>query len=182
MTFSVRPAAVRLALLAGAFAVIAGIGEAATAQSGPDRQGPGPTDVGAATTSSNPRPDAAIPVGPPGPVEPSTSASATTPSSTGEAAASPAGDVALGRSPLASGAETQTLVELDGAARPGRLSGRQLADRRTTLLNRFSQLGFAEVSAFRREGENYVTQATTVQGETVSVLIDPIAGTVVARR
>lgn len=48
----------------------------------------------------------------------------------------------------------------------------------TALLNRFSQLGFAGVREFRREGDHYVAQAQTMDGTWVKVTIDPVDGNV----
>lgn len=48
----------------------------------------------------------------------------------------------------------------------------------TALLNRFSQLGFAGVREFRRDGDHYVAQAQTMDGTWVKVTIDPGDGNV----
>ena len=48
----------------------------------------------------------------------------------------------------------------------------------TALLNRFSQLGFAGVREFRRDGDHYVAEAQTMDGKWVNVTIDPTNGDV----
>ena len=48
----------------------------------------------------------------------------------------------------------------------------------TALLNRFSQLGFAGVREFRRDGDHYIAQAQTTDGKWVNVTIDPMSGDV----
>ncbi len=48
----------------------------------------------------------------------------------------------------------------------------------TTLLNRFSALGFNAVREFRREDERYFAEALTPGGEWVPVEIDPNMGTI----
>lgn len=48
----------------------------------------------------------------------------------------------------------------------------------TALLNRFSQLGFAGVREFRRDGDHYVAQAQTTDGRWVNVTVDPVNGDV----
>lgn len=83
------------------------------------------------------------------------------------------------------GEDVQVLAELDDpevASGQGRPSQAQLADIQTKLLNRFSQLGFGEVREFRREGESYVTEALSKDGNWVTVVLDPMSGTIVARR
>lgn len=52
----------------------------------------------------------------------------------------------------------------------------------TTLLNRFGELGIAELNDFRKEGESYIATVTTVQGERMEVVIDPDTGDIVAQR
>lgn len=56
------------------------------------------------------------------------------------------------------------------------------AEMQTKLLNRFSQLGFSDVREFRREGETYMTEAKTAEGEWVNVVLDPTSGTILARK
>ncbi|ACI99036.1 PepSY domain-containing protein [Rhodospirillum centenum] len=78
---------------------------------------------------------------------------------------------------------TEVLVEIDEVddARLGPAQ-RRLSVMQTTLLNRFSQLGFSDVRAFRREGESYVAEAVDGDGQEVTVVLDPASGTIVARR
>lgn len=64
-----------------------------------------------------------------------------------------------------------------GAAGPARTARMQ-----TMLLNRFGQLGFGEVREFRREGDTYVTEALSKNGDWVTVVLDPVTGTIAARR
>jgi len=52
----------------------------------------------------------------------------------------------------------------------------------TTLLNRFGQMGFSRLTDFRKEGENYVAQVVTREGETMTVLIDPRTNSVTPQR
>lgn len=52
----------------------------------------------------------------------------------------------------------------------------------TTLLNRFSQMGFSEVRDFRREGESYIAEALSRDGDWVTIVMDPVNGTIVARQ
>lgn len=106
----------------------------------------------------------------------------------------PAMDPATGQDSMATGStatgpmggeDVQVLAELDDpevASGQGRPSQAQLADIQTKLLNRFSQLGFGEVREFRREGESYVTEALSKDGNWVTVVLDPMSGTIVARR
>lgn len=78
---------------------------------------------------------------------------------------------------------TEVLVEIDEVddARLGPAQ-RRLSVMQTTLLNRFSQLGFSDVREFRREGETYVAEAVDGDGQEVTVVLDPASGTIVARR
>jgi len=91
-----------------------------------------------------------------------------------------------GTAPVAAaGEDVEVLVEIDRPPNMDERDGparRELAIMQTTLLNRFSELGFSDVEEFRREGETYVAEAVDADGQEVTVVIDPIAGTVIARR
>lgn len=92
-------------------------------------------------------------------------------------------DVAVGGAPVDAGGG-QVLVEIDEVPNLDGRGGearRRIALMQTTLLNRFSQLGFSDVTDFRREGETYVAEAVTAQGNEVTVTIDPLSGSIVAR-
>nr|WP_295836111.1 hypothetical protein [uncultured Azospirillum sp.] len=45
--------------------------------------------------------------------------------------------------------------------------------RQTTLLNQLSASGFVAVRDFRKEGERYIANAMTPQGEWTTVILDP---------
>lgn len=76
--------------------------------------------------------------------------------------------------------DTQVLAEVE---KPSKGNARQrTAETQRALLNRFSQLGFANVREFRREGETYITEAQTSGGDWVSVVLDPESGTIVQRK
>lgn len=76
--------------------------------------------------------------------------------------------------------DTQVLAEVE---KPSKGNARQrTAETQRALLNRFSQLGFADVREFRREGETYITEAKTAEGDWVSVVLDPESGTIVQRK
>lgn len=45
--------------------------------------------------------------------------------------------------------------------------------RQTTLLNQLSASGFVAVRDFRKEGERYIADAMTPQGEWTTVILDP---------
>jgi hypothetical protein len=66
-------------------------------------------------------------------------------------------------------------VDPEGLSGSERQKNAQLS---TQLLNRFNTLGFAEVKAFSREGDAYKTEAKTSEGQWVTVMIDPQAGTI----
>jgi hypothetical protein len=71
----------------------------------------------------------------------------------------------------------RVLAEVD----PESISGSERqknAQLSTQLLNRFNTLGFAEVKEFSREGQAYKTEAKTSEGQWVTVMIDPQAGTI----
>lgn len=76
--------------------------------------------------------------------------------------------------PASSGVLTQ--VDKGSIVKEARQTTREMTA--TALLNRFSQLGFAGVRDFRRDGEHYVAQAQTMDGKWVSVTIDPVDGNV----
>ncbi|HZH27489.1 MAG TPA: hypothetical protein VEY95_09945 [Azospirillaceae bacterium] len=59
---------------------------------------------------------------------------------------------------------------------------REMEQAQTTLLNRFGQMGFSRLTDFRKEGENYVAQVVTREGESMTVLIDPRSGSVTPQR
>ncbi|WP_114393630.1 hypothetical protein [Oleisolibacter albus] len=81
---------------------------------------------------------------------------------------------------MTASAGSEVLVEVE---KPTAGSSRsRLAQTQTALLNRFSQLGFSDVKEFRREGETYVSEARTADGDWVSVVLDPQSGTIIARR
>lgn len=76
--------------------------------------------------------------------------------------------------------DSQVLAEVE---KPAKGNARQrTAETQRALLNRFSQLGFADVREFRREGETYITEAKTAEGDWVSVVLDPESGTIVQRK
>ncbi|HYE51985.1 MAG TPA: hypothetical protein VEB20_20490 [Azospirillaceae bacterium] len=90
-----------------------------------------------------------------------------------------------GSATASTGGDAEVLAEIDKPTDLGERKGpaqRELALMQTTLLNRFSQLGFSDVREFRREGESYVAEAQTAEGQWVTVVMDPASGTIVARR
>ncbi len=119
------------------------------------------------------------------------SPAAENPTDTGTAASDMSGNVVtgqgttdtIGEGDVPAGADV--LVEIDDPANVEQRSGpeqRPTALMQTTLLNRFSQLGFSEVRDFRREGESYIAEALSKDGDWVTVVMDPMSGTIVARR
>jgi hypothetical protein len=125
------------------------------------------------------------PEAPPTPLpstDPMASPMATVPPLAGDAraqdqAASPAPDsVATGNQPpMEQGPRVLAEVDPDSFSGSDRQKNAQLS---TQLLNRFNTLGFAEVKAFSREGTAYKTEARTPDGQWVTVMIDPQAGTI----
>ncbi len=92
-------------------------------------------------------------------------------------------DAAIGEQPAGVG-QGRVLVEIDDVPNLEARNGparQRLALMQTTLLNRFSQLGYSKVSNFRRDGETYVAEVTSPEGEEQTVIIDPMSGTIVAR-
>jgi hypothetical protein len=73
--------------------------------------------------------------------------------------------------------DADVLIQID---RPRGKS--QTSKATTTLLNRFSELGFSDVREFRRDGDSYVALATNPQGRPVTVFIDPAKGMVAAQQ
>lgn len=71
----------------------------------------------------------------------------------------------------------RVLAEVDPSSVSGseRQKNAQLS---TQLLNRFNTLGFADVKEFSRQGESYKTEAKTSEGQWVTVMINPQAGTI----
>jgi hypothetical protein len=53
---------------------------------------------------------------------------------------------------------------------------------KTTLLNRFGQLGFSRLLSFEERGEEYVAQVLTRSGATATVVIDAASGEIYERR
>jgi hypothetical protein len=53
---------------------------------------------------------------------------------------------------------------------------------RTALLNRFGGLGFSALESFRRMGAGYEADVRTINGERMTVDIDPRSGAVTTRR
>jgi hypothetical protein len=53
---------------------------------------------------------------------------------------------------------------------------------KTSLLNRFGGMGFAEMRNFRKIGENYAAEVRTVEGVWVNILIDPATSAVTVQQ
>lgn len=52
---------------------------------------------------------------------------------------------------------------------------------KTSLLNRFGGLGFAEMRDFRREGDLYAAEVMTTDRRWISILVDPRTGEIMPR-
>jgi hypothetical protein len=71
----------------------------------------------------------------------------------------------------------------EGAAQPRTGPAQREAEiAKTTLLNRFGQLGFSRLLSFEERGEEYVAQVLTRSGATATVVIDAASGEIYERR